>query len=144
MSDDFLKLDVGGKLRRLREDNGLSMADLARRAALPEAAVRDFEDGKAVPAVGDLLKMGNVLGVSIGHCARGVPHVQHAPGDRGGVHPRRARELHDVQGLLPPREDRGRGSVAAEEPGGEGAREVHDASPRERGAEDGGDDRALP
>ena len=34
MSDDFLKLDVGGKLRRLREDNGLSLADLAKRAAL--------------------------------------------------------------------------------------------------------------
>jgi quercetin dioxygenase-like cupin family protein/DNA-binding XRE family transcriptional regulator len=67
MSDDFLKLDVGGKLRRLREDNGLSVAELARRAALGDAAVRDFEDGRTVPAVGDLLKMGNVLGVSIGH-----------------------------------------------------------------------------
>jgi transcriptional regulator with XRE-family HTH domain len=67
MSDDFLKLDVGGKLRRLREDHGLSLADLARRAALAEAAVRDFEDGRAVPAVGELLNIANALGVSIGH-----------------------------------------------------------------------------
>jgi transcriptional regulator with XRE-family HTH domain len=67
MQDDFLKLDVGGKLRRLREDHGLSLADLSRRSTLPEEALRDYEDGRAVPAVGDLLKIANVLGVSIGH-----------------------------------------------------------------------------
>jgi transcriptional regulator with XRE-family HTH domain len=67
MNDDFLKLDVGGKLRRLREDNGLSLADLSRRAAIAESALRDYEDGRAVPAVGELLKIANVLGVSIGH-----------------------------------------------------------------------------
>jgi transcriptional regulator with XRE-family HTH domain len=67
MQDDFLKLDVGGKLRRLREDHGLSLADLARRSTLSEEALRDYEDGRAVPAVGDLLKIANVLGVSIGH-----------------------------------------------------------------------------
>jgi transcriptional regulator with XRE-family HTH domain len=67
MEDDFLKLDVGGKLRRLREDHGLSLADLSRRSTLAEAALRDYEDGRAVPAVGDLLKIANVLGVSIGH-----------------------------------------------------------------------------
>jgi transcriptional regulator with XRE-family HTH domain len=67
MQDDFLKLDVGGKLRRLREDHGLSLADLSRRSTLAEAALRDYEDGRAVPAVGDLLSIANVLGVSIGH-----------------------------------------------------------------------------
>jgi transcriptional regulator with XRE-family HTH domain len=67
MQDDFLKLDVGGNLRRLREDHGLSLADLSRRSTLAEGALRDFEDGKAVPAVGELLKIANVLGVSIGH-----------------------------------------------------------------------------
>lgn len=67
MEDDFLKLDVGGKLRRLREDHGLSLADLSRRSTLAEAALRDYEDGHAVPAVGELLKIANVLGVSIGH-----------------------------------------------------------------------------
>ncbi len=67
MNDDFLKLDVGGKLRRLREDHGLSLADLARRSTLAEAALRDYEDARAVPAVGELLKIANVLGVSIGH-----------------------------------------------------------------------------
>jgi transcriptional regulator with XRE-family HTH domain len=67
MQDDFLKLDVGGKLRRLREDHGLALAELSRRSTLTEDALRDYEDGRAVPAVGDLLKIANVLGVSIGH-----------------------------------------------------------------------------
>jgi type I restriction enzyme R subunit len=40
---------------------------------------------------------------------RAVPPLHHAPGDRGGLHPRRPRELHDLQGLLAPsQEDRGR------------------------------------
>lgn len=67
MQDDFLKLELGGKLRRLREGHGMTIADLARRAALAEAALRDFEDGRAEPPVGDLLRIAGVLGVSIGH-----------------------------------------------------------------------------
>lgn len=31
---------------------------------------------------------------------RVLPPLHHAPGDRGGLHPRRARELHDLHGLL--------------------------------------------
>ena len=40
---------------------------------------------------------------------RAVPPLHDAPGDRGGIHPRRARELRDLQGVLAaPEEDRGR------------------------------------
>ena len=35
---------------------------------------------------------------------RAVPPLLDAPGDRGGVHPRRARQLHDLRHLLPDRE----------------------------------------
>ena len=43
---------------------------------------------------------------------RAVPPLLDAPGDRGGLHPRRARELHDLRDLLPDREgDRGRPRV---------------------------------
>ena len=67
MKDDFLKLDVGGKLRRLREDNGLTLAQLAKRAGLDESALRNYEDGRAVPSLGELMNIASVLGVSIGH-----------------------------------------------------------------------------
>ena len=40
---------------------------------------------------------------------RALPPLQHAPGHRGGLHPRRARQLLDLEGLLAPAEDdRGR------------------------------------
>ena len=35
-----------------------------------------------------------------GREVRALPPLQHAPGDRGEVHPRRARQLHHLQGLL--------------------------------------------
>ncbi len=47
---------------------------------------------------------------------RALPPLQHAPGDRGGVHPRRAGELHDLQGLLAAAEEgRGRPALRQEE-----------------------------
>ena len=47
---------------------------------------------------------------------RALPPLQHAPGDRGGLHPRRAGELHDLQGLLAAaEEDRGRPALRQEE-----------------------------
>ena len=47
-----------------------------------------------------------------GAALRAVPPLLDAPGDRGGLHPRRARELHDLQDLLPDREgDHGRPGV---------------------------------
>ena len=45
-----------------------------------------------------------------------LPPLQHAAGDRGGLHPRRARQLHDLQGLLAAaQEDRGRPALRQEE-----------------------------
>ena len=43
-------------------------------------------------------------GESAGGDVRPVPPVLHAPSDRGEVHPRRARELHHVQDVLPARQ----------------------------------------
>ncbi len=76
--------------------------------------------------------------------AGGLPHLQHAAGDRGGLHPRRADELHDLRHLLPAAQG-GRGrSRAAEEEGGAGAGQVHEPAPAQHRAEDRGDGRALP
>ncbi len=47
---------------------------------------------------------------------RALPPLQHAPGDRGGVHPRRAGELHHLQGVLAAaQEGRGRPALRQEE-----------------------------
>ncbi len=72
---------------------------------------------------------------------RALPPLQHAPGDRGGLHPRRARELHHLQGLLAAaEEDRGRPALRQEE-GRVPAQVVRRAAPardRREGADHGG------
>ena len=71
---------------------------------------------------------------------RAVPPLHHAAGDRGGLHPRRARELHDLQGLLAAaEEDRGRPALRQEE-GAVPAQVVRRAAParhRREGADHG-------
>lgn len=60
-------LALGKKLRRLREDRGRSLAELADQAGLDEAKLAAFESDSASPAVGDLLRIASSLDVSIGH-----------------------------------------------------------------------------
>ena len=72
------------------------------RAAAEPLDVRLHGDTEAQDA-------GAVRPQAAGRQVRAVPPLQHAPGDRGGAHPRRAGELCHLQGLLAPaEEDRGR------------------------------------
>ena len=76
--------------------------------------------------------------------AGAVPRLQHAPGDRGGLHPRRAAALHRLRHLLPDREGgRGRPRVP-EAPRLRRAREVPEPAPRQRRPAHRGHHRALP
>ena len=67
LDEDFLKLQVGGKLRRIREDREKTKAELAAASGLDEAQLEAFEQNTEVPAIGDLLKLANALDVSVGH-----------------------------------------------------------------------------
>ncbi len=61
--------------------------------------------------------------------SRSLPHLQHASGDRGEIHPRRPDQLHDLRHLLPAAQS-GRGrSQPAEKAGDAGTRQVHEPSP---------------
>ena len=76
--------------------------------------------------------------------ARAVPPLLDAPGDRGGVHHGRARQLHDLPDLLEDREgDRG-GSRVRRQEGAPGDRAVRQPAPASPGAEGGDHRRALP
>ncbi len=77
--------------------------------------------------------------------ARALPPLLDAAGDRGGLHPRRARELHDLQDVLPAgegRRGRPRGTTRARRASAL-ARFV-DAAPAQPRAEGRGHRRALP
>jgi type I restriction enzyme R subunit len=85
------------------------LAEMASRAAAESLDLRLHRDAEAedARAVRQEARRREV---------RAVPPVQHAAGDRGGLHPRRARELHHLQGLLAPaQEGRGRPALRQEE-----------------------------
>ncbi len=63
----FHELNLGERIRRLREDRGLDVARLAEKAGIEEAQLRAFESGDAAPSVGELVRFAGVLDVSVGH-----------------------------------------------------------------------------
>ena len=65
--EELLDLGVGERLRRLREDCGLTAAELAQRSGVAEEQIDAIESSRAEPAVGELLRLAAPLGVSVGH-----------------------------------------------------------------------------
>ena len=64
---DLLELELGQKLRRIREDRGLALSQLAQKSGLPEEQLEAFEESRAVPGIGQLSKIASTLDVSLGH-----------------------------------------------------------------------------
>src|SRR4030065_2172736 len=50
-------IDIGARLKHLRQINGLSQADLAERAGLTKGAISQIERNLASPAVANLLEI---------------------------------------------------------------------------------------
>jgi transcriptional regulator with XRE-family HTH domain len=53
------------KLKRMREANGLSQADLARRAKITREYVNKLEAGRYDPTVGVIQRLAKALGVPV-------------------------------------------------------------------------------
>ena len=64
---DLLELELGQKLRRIREDRGLALSQLAQKSGLPTEQLEAFEESRAVPGIGELSKIASTLDVSLGH-----------------------------------------------------------------------------
>lgn len=58
-------IDIGGRLRRLREMRGLSQRALARRAGVSNATVSLIEQNRASPSIGSLKKVLDGLPLSL-------------------------------------------------------------------------------
>lgn len=58
-------IDIGGRLRRLREARGLSQRELARRAGVSNATVSLIEQNRASPSIGSLKKVLDGLPLSL-------------------------------------------------------------------------------
>jgi transcriptional regulator with XRE-family HTH domain len=65
-------MSFGGHMRALREEAGLSRAELARRASVPLSTLRNWEADRGFPNMPALLRLAKVLGVRVERLAEGV------------------------------------------------------------------------
>jgi putative transcriptional regulator len=65
-------VSFGGHLRALREEAGMSRAELARRAGVPAATLRNWENDRGFPGLPASLRLAGALGVPVGRLAAGV------------------------------------------------------------------------
>jgi transcriptional regulator with XRE-family HTH domain len=69
-------IDVGGRLRELRQERGMSMRALARASGLSTNALSMIERGRTSPSVSTLYKISDALGVPITAFFRAEPPKQ--------------------------------------------------------------------
>jgi len=64
---DEAKESPGDRIRRIREERGLSIKDLSSRAGIDVAALRRIESGETIPALGQLVRLGRALDMKMGY-----------------------------------------------------------------------------
>lgn len=62
---DAISVDVGSRLKELRESRNISMRSLATKSGLSANALSMIERGKTSPSVSTLYKLADALGISI-------------------------------------------------------------------------------
>jgi transcriptional regulator with XRE-family HTH domain len=65
ISVDACSRVAGELIRRVREESGLSQAELARRAGMPRSVLSAYEHGHRQPAVAALARIAAVAGMEI-------------------------------------------------------------------------------
>ncbi len=60
-------ISLGSRIRKLREEQGLSRATLAQMCGVSERALQNIEINKADLRVGTLEKVAQALGVNLAH-----------------------------------------------------------------------------
>lgn len=63
--NDAVSVNIGDRLRELREARNISMRTLAARSGLSANALSTIERGKASPSVSTLYKLADAMGISI-------------------------------------------------------------------------------
>src|SRR5271156_7065079 len=58
-------MEIGRKLRKLREEENLSQGDIGKKAGLLQCYVSRVERGRTIPNVETLEKFANVLGIPL-------------------------------------------------------------------------------
>ena len=58
--------NIGYKLRRLREDNNMSVSDISSQSGVHPSQIESIEKGELIPSVATLVKLSRSLGVRLG------------------------------------------------------------------------------
>ena len=67
-----MSIDVGARLKHVREVHGLSQRELARRAGVTNGLISLIEQNRVSPSVGSLKKVLDGLGIAILSTSKGV------------------------------------------------------------------------
>ncbi|MEW6265751.1 MAG: cupin domain-containing protein [Thermodesulfobacteriota bacterium] len=62
---------LGERVKTIREQKGLSLADVASRTGFEESFLGKIESGEVSPPLGDLIKLGRALGLKMGYFISG-------------------------------------------------------------------------
>ena len=64
---DIQEMRIGEKIKKVREEKGISLAELAEKSGFSSALLSQIENHMISPPLGTLIKVGRALEVSIGH-----------------------------------------------------------------------------
>lgn len=59
-------MEIGKKIRELREDSGLTLQEIAERTGYSSALISQFENHMVSPPLGALVKLSKALGIEVG------------------------------------------------------------------------------
>lgn len=66
-----ITLQVGEKVKRVREQRGLSLADIAQRTGMDMAVLAEIEEGMMPPPLGTVIKLAKALQMKMGYFISG-------------------------------------------------------------------------
>jgi transcriptional regulator with XRE-family HTH domain len=80
VTDEISALNIGQKIRNLRQRKELTLKDVSERTGLSKPLLSQIENNLTAPPIATLLKISNALGVTIGHFFQ-----EHTSGERISV-----------------------------------------------------------
>lgn len=92
-------MDIGQRIRFLREQNSLSQLDLSRKLHISNSALSQYESGARTPSDDIKLKIASYFGVSVDYLL-GLPDKQKAPNSNELDAIPGMKELEDVMSRL--------------------------------------------
>jgi transcriptional regulator with XRE-family HTH domain len=70
-----IQIELGGQLRRLRSERGLSLRELADQSGLTASFISQVERGRASPSIASLARLADVFKVNVGHFFEPAPRA---------------------------------------------------------------------